>query len=382
MIEGTITAKPQVFAAAVKWAAKFIATKPVVPMQGGLLLDIEDEGLYITAYNEVVTARAIVPVAGRASGSAVVSGRLLAELVATFPNKEVEISGGTDDVLIAAGRWHGSLPTMNADDFPEVPTEPNTIGVLHGGDALHDAVAKAAAATQADAAVVQSRCVHLTFEEERVTVMASDSYRAARARAPFAMTEEAAAGDATMDIALTSPTALLLGQVAVDVTAAFMGPDDIEVGLDGGSLSLTSATRSIVMRQISEPYDERIGKLFGVDQPEHVRVKVADLTVPLKRAGIMQGKGAPVVLHFGPDLITINVPADDKQKGADEEVDAEYSGPEHTLKFNPDKLGDALGSAPGGEVDIAMRTGVVAGVVITVPGNDDWRHLLQPLKGK
>ncbi len=375
MIDGTITAKPQVFAAAVKWAAKFIANKPVVPMQGGLLLEIQDEGLYITAYNEVVTARAIVPVAGRASGSAVVSGRLLAELVGTFPNKEVEISGGLDDVLIAAGRWRGSLPTMDADDFPEVPGEPATIGVLHGGDALHDAVARAAAATQADSAVIPSRCVHLTFGEEAVTVVASDSYRAARARAPFAMTEQAEAD-------MQPCTALLLGQVAVDVAAAFMGPDDIEVGLDAGSLSLTSPTRSVVVRQVSERYDERIALLFSQDQPEHVRVKVADLAVPLKRAGIMQGKAAPVVLHFGPDLITINVPADDRQKGADDEVDAEYAGPEHTLRFDPGKLGDALGSAPGDTVDIAMRTGVVAGVIVTVPGNDDWRHLLQPLKAR
>jgi hypothetical protein len=139
MIEGEVTAKPQVFAAAVKWAAKFAAGKPAVPIQGGLLLTADGSGnLAIESFSEGITARAVVPVDGDGKGSTIVSARLLDQLVATFADKPVTLSGDDEtSLVIVAGRWTGTVPVMgDANDWSGVQdgmlVPPQQIGTVGG----------------------------------------------------------------------------------------------------------------------------------------------------------------------------------------------------------------------------------------------------------
>lgn len=379
MIKGSITAKPQVFAAAVKWAAKFVTAKPIEPIQGGLSLDVADGALTISAFGEYVTARAVLPVDGDGAGRAVVSGRLLAELVGTFPDKPVTIAGATDYqelVTIAAGRWRGTLPAMNESDFTHLSDAPATIGVV-SGEAFAGMIGKTAVAASKDLTKkIALACLHLTFEADTVVALATDSYRAASSSAPFFATEEASAD-------LLPATALVLGTTMVEVANAFLGPDDIEVGLDEHTLSLTSATRSVVLRQMGEQYNaEAILALFvkAAKLPQHVSVKAADLMQPLKRAALVKAKDGPVRVKFGADVISLAAAAEDLHQDSDEEIDAVYAGPEHTLAFDPKLFGEAIASVPGETVDITMTTEMVTGVLLTVPGDDTWQHVLMPLR--
>lgn len=377
MIKGSITAKPQVFAAAVKWAAKFIAAKPTAPIQGGLALEVADGRMTISAFSEHVTARATIPVDGDGAGRAVVSGRLLAELVGTFPDKPVSIGGDEQDVVtISAGRWRGTLPTMDETEFPGLPTAPTVIGVVNGDAFAAMASRTAVAASKDMTKKISLTCLHLTFQTDAVVALATDSYRAATASAPFFASEEATAD-------LLPDSALVLAGTMVEVANAFTGPDDIEVGLDAHTLSLTSATRSIVLRQMGEEYeDEAIGGLFAkaAALPEHVSVKAADLMQPLKRAALVKAKEGPVRVKFGADVITLAAAAEDLHQDSDEEIDAVYSGPEYTLAFDPKLFGEAIASVPGETVDITMTTEKVTGVLLTVPGDDTWQHVLMPLR--
>lgn len=384
MIEGEVTAKPQIFAAAVKWAAKFAASKPSVPIQGGLLLSVDDGSLTVDSFGENVTARATLPVDGQGKGSVIVSARLLDQLVATFADKPVTLSGDDEESLVVvAGRWTGTMPVMGtAEDWAAVQDgrlrPPQPIGTV-GGQPFADLIARAAAAAEKDPdKPVGLQCVHLAFGARTVVAMASDSLRAARASVPFVRTDD------TDDNA-----ALVLGHVMTDVAAAFIGPDDIAVGLGPNVLSLASATRSVVVRQIGEAWTmgEVIEKLALIAMPREVIVKVADLMQPMKRAVLMREKDGPIAAVVTPDLITVHAKADQIQQKGSEEVDAQYDGPDHTLAFNPKYLADALGSAPGADVRIAFneqenRPGRPWHVVLTSAGEDEtaWQHLLMPLK--
>lgn len=392
MIEGEVTAKPQVFAAAVKWAAKFAASKPSVPIQGGLLLSVDDGSLTVDSFGENVTARATLPVDGQGKGSVIVSARLLDQLVATFADKPVTLSGDDgDSLVIVAGRWTGTLPAMGtAEDWAGVQDgrllPPQPIGTV-GGQAFADLIARAAAASEKDPdKPVGLQCVHLTFGARTVVAMASDSLRAARASVPFLLIEGSENG---IDGDGYGWQALVLGHVMTDVASAFIGPDEITVGLGPNVMSLASATRSVVVRQIGEAWQmgEVIEKLATVAMPREVIVKVADLMQPMKRAVLMREKDGPIAAIVTPGLITVHAKAEQIQQKGSEEVDAQYDGPEHTLAFNPKYLADALGSAPGADVRIAFneqenRPGRPWHVVLTSAGEDEtaWQHLLMPLK--
>ncbi|HEY6013650.1 MAG TPA: DNA polymerase III subunit beta [Candidatus Limnocylindrales bacterium] len=375
MITGSVTVKPQAFAAAVKWAAKFLDARPSVPIWAGLMLEAGDGTLRITAVNENVSAVAAVPVDGDGKGRTVVSGRLLGALVGTFTNADVTISGETETLTLVAGRWTGTLPTMSEDDYPAVPDVPATIGTV-SGDEFSRVVAEAAAATSKDTDKAANwRSILLTFGESEVRAIASDSLRAAGASAGF-----------SRDAGEVGETALLLADAMVDVAAGFIGPDRIEVGLSGTQLALSSATRSVVMRMMAgaEYPAAVISGLITQERPEHAVVTVADLTRPLKRAALMRDKDGPVAIRFTAGMMTIASSGGDVKRAGDEEIDVVYDGPEVTLHFNPGYLADALNSAPGEQVDIGLtdktgRGGRPEAVVLTVPGTE-WRHVLMPIR--
>jgi DNA polymerase III subunit beta len=367
VIKDSLTTRPQVFAAAVKWAAKFVAAKPVVPIQAGIMLDVATGTLAVSSFSENVSTRATLAVDGGATGRAVVSGRLLAELVATFPDKPITIEGDGDDLVMSAGRFHVTLPTLDESNYPELPATPATIGTV-GGEAFAAMVARVAPAASHDLTQrVALAGVHLTFGNGAVRAIASDSYRAAAGEAAFT-------GPATT-------TALTLAHTLVDAAAAFIGPDDITIGLDDSNLSLTSPTRSLTLRLLGEKYDpEFIDKLFAVDHPSVVHVGVSDLAQPLKRAALVRAKDGPIRFDVGTDLITLGAKADDSKQASGEEIDAEYDGPSHALAFNPKYLGEALATVPGETVHIAFNPAKLAQVVFTSPADPTWRHILVPIR--
>jgi DNA polymerase III subunit beta len=378
MIKGSITVRPQAFAAAVKWAAKFIALKPAAPVQGGLLLEVDDSGLAVTAYSENITARAYVTCEGAGAGRVVVSGRLLADLAGTFPDKEVTITGdeGAEQVTITVGRWRGTLPSMDLDEWPTLPAEPGAIGTV-GGDTFASMIADVNVATKKDGkGLIWMACMHLAVGDARITALATDSARAARSSVPF--------GPMDGEDDVTGLSALVLGATMAEVAGAFTGPDDITIGLDAGSISLTSQTRSVVLRQMAEKFDAvTVGSFFAqaAELPEHAQVKREELLQPMKRAAIIREKEGPIKVSFSADLITLAAAAEDVKRDSDEEVEAVYAGPDHTLAFNPKYFAEAIASAPGEVVDITMTTERVTGVLLRV-ADTAWEHVLMPLRGR
>lgn len=383
MIKGSITAKPQVFAAAVTWAAKFVAQRPTVPVQGGLRLTVGAGELTIEAYNENIQAVAAVPIEGDGTGDVIVSGRLLAELVKTFPDKPVEIGEDDGGMTIAAGRWKGTLPAMDGDWPADVIVAPAPVGTVDGA-AFAEAIGQAGtASTDDEKKPAPLHCVYLTFDEREVTAMATDGHRMARAATPFEVTDEVfLAGDGA--------SALLWGHVIVDAAAAFIGPDPIVVGLGPNVMSLSSKTRRVVLRQtvLDGGYGAAplIGQMMAVEHPRAVQIKVADLLMPMKRANIVSGdKAAPVAIEVAAGKVWIHAKADDIARKSAEDVDAEYSGPEFTMALNPKYLAEALSSAPGDTVRIdfnegEQRPGRPWHILITVPGVETWHHVLMPIK--
>jgi DNA polymerase-3 subunit beta len=179
VIKGSLTAKPQVFAAAVGWAAKFVVAKPAKPVEAGIMLDAADGALTVISYSENVSTRAVVPVDGDAQGRAVVSGRLLAALVGTLASKPVTLEGDGDDHLkLTAGSFRGTLPTMGEDEYPDPPAVPAPIGTV-AGQAFADMVHRVAVAASGDLTNrIALAGLHLSFVDDTVTALATRSPRA------------------------------------------------------------------------------------------------------------------------------------------------------------------------------------------------------------
>lgn len=377
-IIGELQIKPQAFAAAVAWAAKWVTPKPVVPVHAGLALTAADGALEIRAFNGDVSARATIAVdmdaeaMGAELSTAIVSGRLLAELAGTFGNKQVTITGDDSNVFLRAGRFAVSLPMLDADAFPASPDTPSPIGSA-AGDALASAVARTAVAVGKDAAKgLVFASMHIGFGEKEITLLATDRYRAAGVTVPWQPN-----GDDTSGL-----SAIVLGHMLKDAAAGFAGPDEITIGLSATAISLTSATRSLTVQLVdlgeaTFPVEQFLGYL-SAEQDETAVLTVAEMMAPLKRAGLVRGKEGPVRLTFTQDTVTISSKADEIAQEGDEGVDADYAGPETAIAFNPQYFADALGTVPGGTVRMGFGSPKKP-ITLTVDGDPSWRHILVPV---
>jgi hypothetical protein len=301
MIKGEVTAKPQVFAAAVKWAAKFVAAKPVEPVQAGLTLEVQDGCLTITAFNENVTARATLPVDGDGAGRAVVSGRLLAELVGTFPDKPVTISGDVgyqELVTMTAGRWRGTLPAMDETEVPGPADRAARAGRrLRRGVRADDRDGGRGRQSKDVSKQIALACVHLTFGGRR-------GGRAGHRLLPRGHRRCAVRCDRGFGCRPAAGYRTGAGATMVEVANSFLGPDDVRgrarrahaVADLGDPLDRAAADGRAVRRRAGERRSSRKAAAL----PEHVSVSAADLLQPLKRAALVRAKDGPIRVKFGP----------------------------------------------------------------------------------
>jgi DNA polymerase-3 subunit beta len=368
--KGVIPAAP--FAAAAKWATRFVPTKPSVPVQGGLMLDFHDGRLSIVGRGENVAGRSVVDIDGDLDGQVVVSARLLSTVAGLLPDKAVRIgqeSGAA--ITIHAGSWRGTLPAMAAGNFPSPPPAPTPIGTVRGDD-LADAIKRVSVArSHDDKAHIHRRLSHLSAEGSTVTVTANGGYRVARMIIPF----EAAGGG----------EGLLYTQEAAGVGASMAGPDTVTIGLSDSAIGFATPTRVVIVQQVIgghlAPFPiEAIRTGLATGLPECATVNLANLRGELQRAEAMLEAEQPIWLGFTAGVITCHAIGVQLEQGSDGTVAADYAGPDHRLAFNVQYLNDALKEAPGDRVDISFTTKKLAGVLLSSPDHDEWRHLLAPLK--
>jgi len=76
----------------------------VLPILSGLLLEADADGLTLSCFDYEVSARIRVDAEVTDPGTALVPGRLLAEITRSLPSANVEFDHGPDDVTLTCGR--------------------------------------------------------------------------------------------------------------------------------------------------------------------------------------------------------------------------------------------------------------------------------------
>jgi DNA polymerase III subunit beta len=365
------TVEPDAFATATEQVARRIPRRPSVPTLGGLLLEVADGRLTVSAFDYDVAASARVEVVGDAEGRAVVSGRLLAELVKTFPDKPVVARINGTRLAVTCGSVKVKLPLMPADEYPALPDAPPTVGTVDA-EALAAAVTRVYPAADPTGAngVAMLTGIHLRIVGDRIGVEGSDRYRAAVADLPWTP-----AGPNIDQLALVPATVLY---ETAKMFAAAGGPVTVglHVGDNGGSIGLVGPSGSVVARLLAERYPN-LPSLFParVDQPTTVAVNA--LAAALKRAQLVHQPKSPVRLAFTAEQVELTAADGDTALG--DAVDCSHRGEPVTVGVNPNYLLDALTTLRADVAEFHI-TDAKQKFLLTAPGDHTYRHLIMPIR--
>jgi DNA polymerase III subunit beta len=380
-----------VLADAVAWTARALPIRPSAPVLAGLLIEagsFEDgagsggDGLQLSTFDYETSARATLNADVSDEGRALVSGRLLADICRSLPNKPVEMSIEGAKVTLTCGSARFSLQTMPVEDYPTLPQMPEARGTV-GSNAFASAVSQAVTAAGRDDMLPVLTGVRLELDGDSIAMLATDRFRLSQRE----LTWSPSAPD--IDAA-----ALVPAKVLADTAKALAGGTEISIALStpgsgGGAgegiIGFEGSAGGGIRRTTTRLLDGDFPKVRSLFPSEHLtvaRVDKAELVDSVKRVSLVAERNTAVQLAFTAGLLTLDAGSGEEAM-ASESLEANVKGDDITTGFNPAYLLDGLTAIESPFVELAFTQAskpVVLSGVGSLEGDadSDFRYLLMP----
>jgi len=322
-----------VLAEAVTWTARTLPVRPPAPVLAGVLIQAEADGTVgLASFDYEVSARSHVPAEVSEAGTVLVSGRLLAEISRSLPNKPVDLTVEGSKTTLVCGASRFSLLTMPVEEYPNLPSMPELVGSVDSEEFTH-AVAQVTVAASKDDTLPLLTAVRIEIEGDKLTLLATDRYRLAL--------RELAWKPASPGI---STSALLRARTLSDAAKSLGGGTDISIGLQTGSgvdrIGFEAGGRLTTSQLVDGDYPH-VRRLFPESTPIEAVVATSALIDAAKRVALVAERNAPIRLAFSEGQVVLDAgQGDDAQ--ASEVLEATLTGEEITVAFNPQFLLDGL----------------------------------------
>ncbi|WP_072690460.1 DNA polymerase III subunit beta [Rhodococcus marinonascens] len=339
------------FADSVTWVARTLPSRPPVPVLGGVLLDATEQGLTVSGFDYEVSAQVRVAAEVESVGQVLVSGKLLADITKSLPNKPVDVTLEGSRVLITCGSAKFSLPTMPVEDYPQLPQLPEQTGSIPV-DLFSEAISQVAVAAGRDDTLPMLTGIRVEIEDNAIVLAATDRFRLAVRELEWSPT----GSDTTAAILVPAKT---LSEAAKTLTGD--GTSPVELALGSGSSVGNDGLLGIVnggRRNTTRLLDAEFPKFRQLLPSEHAAmatVEVAPLVEAIKRVALVAERGAQVRLQFSTEGLLLSAGGDDAGR-AEEGLNAFFQGEPLTIAFNPGYLLDGLSSLHSEEVLFGFTT--------------------------
>ena len=337
---------------AVAWVARALTSRPVVPVLSGLLLQADGDGLTLSCFDYEVSARMRIEADVEEAGTALVPGRLLAEITRSLPALDVEVASDADMVGLSCGSAEFTLVSLPLEEYPALPEQPAPAGTVDGG-VLAVAAAQVVPAASRDDTLPMLTAVCLEIDGETLTLAATDRYRLAVREVSWvpavpglraaAMVPARTLADVARTMAPGVPVTVAFGTGQAEASAApgagagrSPRPADGMISFEGGSRRLTA--RLIGGEFIK--YRSRFPEEFG----SRALLPAGAFTEAVRRVSLVADRTSPVRLAFNPGTVVIEAQTDGRARAV-ETVPAEFEGDERVISFSPHYLLDGLGAA-------------------------------------
>jgi DNA polymerase-3 subunit beta len=359
---------------AVAWVTRVIPARPATPILSGIRLEAVDGTLQLSAFDYEVSARHHIEAGIDEAGSALVLGKLLADITKSLPSEKTYLSTDDSKMTITSGKSKFSLQLMPEADYPDLPIVPTTLGQV-------DAQTFAQAISQATVAVSREENrpvltgVKIEFSGDRVVMTATDRFRLSRAS--FAWTPE--------NPELSTVT-LVRGSLLKDTARSVDEHQNVIIDFSTETPTLLGFENAgrVSTSQLIDGEFPSVDRLFSDEYPIHAVISKQALIDAIKRVSLVAERNAPVRMVFSGQELNLSAGAADESQ-ASEILDIDMDGEDITVAFNPGYLIEGLSAITEPYVRMKMTTAVKAVEFNGQQESDsdeslDYRYLLVPMR--
>jgi len=362
---------------AVTWAARSLSTRPTMPVLAGLLLSVSGDVLVISGFDLEASTEVELEVTAGADGSALVSGRLLADITKALPPHPVDVALDGSRLTIACGSARFTLPTMPVEDYPRLPVMPTTAGTVPSAD-FANAVSQVAIAAGRDDTLPMLTGVRLEIDGTRMTLAATDRYRLAVRELNW-----------TPENPSAEPVQVLVpARTLAEAARSLSHSDTMTIALSSGGagegiIGFSGTTNGRASRATTRLLDATFPayrSLLPNEWSSAAEITVAPLVEAVKRVALVADRNTPVRLEFGEGGLGLSAGGDDEGR-AEEQLDVAYDGDAITTAFNPQFLLDGLGALTSSDARL-LFTSPNKPVVLRPEANEgtEYTYVMRPVR--
>ncbi len=370
-------------AESVAWVARSLPTRPSIPILAGLMIHAEGESLILSSFDYETSARVELPATVHDEGTALVSGRLLADITRSLPHTGVTVATDASSMELSCGSAHFTLQLLPTDDYPVLPAMPAETGTVASTD-FAEAVSQVAVAAGRDELLPIFTGVRVEIAGATLSLLATDRYRMALKEITWNPARKDSTSNALVPAKVLSEAAKsMAGGETVSLALSQPGSGDGLIGMAGEA----HGTRRRLTTRLLDGEFPKVRHLMEVNASLTVRCSTAELIDAAKRVALVAERNSPLRMVMGEGSVTLEAASGDHAH-ASEQVDAVLEPHGDTLTaagFNPQYLLDALGALDAAFVEFSFTQAgkpcLLTGAA-TIDGETllDYRHVIMLMR--
>jgi DNA polymerase III subunit beta len=353
-----------------------VSARSTIQLLGGILLEAGDGVVKLSATDMEISIQTSSPAEVEEEGRVVIPARIFNDIVRSLPggsfSLEHDDSGGT--VRLAAGENEYRIRAYAADDFPQLPGFDAEAAFTMSGDLLVETVEKVSRSYSRDETRPVLTGILISFEENRVRMVTTDSYRLSIKETELATTAFEGSREAIIPARAMQEVARIFGSE---------GEDEVEVSLSENQALFRIGDVLFGTRLIDGNFPE-YRRLLPTTFEREISVNREDLMGTLRRVNLFaqrQTPPVPVSLLFSDGAVEVIV-RNGEVGEAHERLPA-TSEDDFLISFNPGYLLDGVSAIDTEKVVFKLNEALKPGLIVPgVDGEDepDFLYLIMPMR--
>ena len=359
---------------AIAWTTRVIPSRPASPILAGIKLEAGDGTLKLSAFDYEVSARNHIEAGVDEPGTALVLGKLLADITKSLPAQKTYLSTEGSKLTITSGKSTFSLQLMPDTEYPDLPAVPQTMGQVDA-ETFVQSISQAIVAVSREESRPVLTSVKTEINGDKVVMTATDRFRLSRSS--FTWTPKDNDFYTSM---------LIRGSLLRDIARSLDEHQNVVMDYEQDNPTIMGVENAgkISTSQLIDGEFPAVDRLFSDEYPIQAVISRQELIDAIKRVALVAERNAPIRMLFSGQEVTLSAGSADEAQ-ANEVLPVDLDGEEITVAFNPGYLIDGLSAITEPFVRVKMTSAVKAVEFNGQQEKDseesmDYRYLLVPMR--
>ena len=367
----------ETFSRRLQLVSRGVSARSTIQLLGGILVEAGGDALKLSATDMEISIQTSSPAEVEGEGRVVIPARIFNDIVRSLPggsfSLEHDASEGT--VRLVAGDNEYRIRAYAADDYPQLPVFPEEGTFRMLGSSLVETVEKVSRSYSRDETRPVLTGILISFEDSRVRMVTTDSYRLSIKETELATTAFEGSREAIIPARAMQEVSRIFGsegeedvEVSLSENQALFGIGDVIFGtrlIDGNFPEYRRLLPNEFEREIAIPREDLIGTL------RRVNLFAARQTPPV-----------PVSLSFSEGAVEVIV-RNGEVGDAHERLTAS-SEDEFLISFNPSYLLDGVSAIDSEKVVFKLNEPLKPGLIVPEKNGNgkepDFLYLIMPMR--